>query len=361
MSKYYSACMPGFAEIAQEEIKHKLPKARGFKMLPVRNLELVQFDYSSDPKALVKIGQAEDIYYHLKTIELSGERKDLERIRKGLFKRSDVFQALSSKTAYTGKKPKAKVTFRVVAQAADVSWRLFKRQEMQKALTLSVSDMFPGWKVVEDDADLEFWIQQSEKNAIIGLRLSDKKQRHGDYKKSNIPGSLRPSIARALVMLSEPSENDVFLDPMCGAGTILIERAMAGRYKILLGGDKNKEAVESALNNFGSKHEPKKIKVWDAVKIPLEDHSVDKIVCNPPWGRKVGDHPEIKPLYKGFAKEVKRLLKPDGKVVILTSHDWLMKDQLKDQGIQIIKTFTDLEVLGHKAAIIIAALADKTE
>ena len=225
---------------------------------------------------------------------------------------------------------------------------------MQKALAESILDMFPGWKMLEDNADLEFWIQQSDKNAILGLRLSDRKQRHGDYKDANIPGSLRPSIARALIMLSEPSENDVFLDPMCGAGTLLIERALAGRYQLLLGGDRDPEAVEATRKNFGPKHEPKKIKIWDAVKLPLEDDSVDKIVCNPPWGRKVGDHPEIKPLYRGFAKETKRVLKPGGKVVILTSHDWMMKDQLKEQGLEILKVFSDLEILGHKAAIIVA-------
>jgi tRNA (guanine6-N2)-methyltransferase len=70
-----------------------------------------------------------------------------------------------------------------------------------------------------------------------------------------------------MVLLSEPQKDDVFLDPMCGARTILIERALWGRYKLLLGGDIRSLAVEIALSNIGNKHKPIEIHQWNATEL----------------------------------------------------------------------------------------------
>src|SRR3989344_363953 len=106
--------------------------------------------------------------------------------------------------------------------------------------------------------------------------------RHRTYKVQSLPASLRPSIAHALVWVSEINKDDIFLDPMCGAGTILIERANAGPYRHLLGGDIRQEAVDAALANIGEKYKPIEAKVWDATSLPLQDKSITKIVSNLP-------------------------------------------------------------------------------
>jgi len=81
---------------------------------------------------------------------------------------------------------------------------------------------------------------------VLTLRLSDERLRHRDYKVAHMPGSLRPSVAAALGWLSEPAPDDIVLDPMCGAGTVLIERAYLGRYQQLIGGDSNPAMLEAA-------------------------------------------------------------------------------------------------------------------
>ena len=144
---------------------------------------------------------------------------------------------------------------------------------------------------------------------LCGVRLSDETMRHRTYKVAQVEASLRPTVARALVMLSEPTDGDVFLDPMCGAGTILIERGMHGRYAQLLGGDIRPDAVAATRTNVGPRYKPIDIRQWDARDLPLDDGSVDRVVCNLPFGKKIGAPQALRPLYEGFASEVARVLK----------------------------------------------------
>ena len=59
------------------------------------------------------------------------------------------------------------------------------------------------------------------------------------------------AVAAALAWLSEPRDDDIVLDPLCGVGTVLIERAHLGRYAMLLGGDADAEAATyAALKAF---------------------------------------------------------------------------------------------------------------
>ena len=144
---------------------------------------------------------------------------------------------------------------------------------------------------------------------LCGVRLSDETMRHRTYKVAQVEASLRPTVARALVMLSEPADGDVFLDPMCGAGTILIERGMHSRYSQLLGGDIRPDAVAATRTNVGPRYKPIDIRQWDARDLPLDDGSVDRVVCNLPFGKKVCEPQALRPLYEGFASEVARVSK----------------------------------------------------
>ena len=49
-----------------------------------------------------------------------------------------------------------------------------------------------------------------------------------------------------MVWLTGPEDDDVFLDPMCGAGTVLIERGSIARHRLLVGADNNPEALAAA-------------------------------------------------------------------------------------------------------------------
>lgn len=317
----------------------------------VRDYDLVQFNYRGDPLALRQLGTVEDIFFHLADVSLSGEREDLNII--GEIPDPDLISALNVHRQFNGL-PRGRTRYRVIVQASMQGWQSYRRNQMQEAVERAVHRRFPKWRLVPDDANVELWLQQTGRQVRLGLRLTDRTMRHRTYKIANRPASLRPTIARALVQLTRPEDGDVFLDPMCGAGTVMIERALAGRYALIQGGDIDEQAVVDTLENFGNRHKPRDVFHWDARRLPLPDQSVDKVATNPPWGRQVGSVFELRALYASAFAEIDRVLRPNGVVAILSSEWNAIKDALAQTNLTLIEQIKDIAVLGRRADIFVA-------
>lgn len=318
-----------------------------------RNSDIIKFDFSGSIQDLLQLRTAEDLFYWINTQPLSGEKSDLENFQRTRLDLIEVGLSIHRQTINYNPK-KRRPTFRIIVQANDTKWKTYRRQQIQNAVEQKIGQTFKKWKLVPDNADLEFWLIQVGKQVLLGLRLTDKTMRHRTYKTSHFPGSLRPTIAAALITLSELRSSDIFLDPMCGAGTILIERALTSRYRLLIGGDIRKKAVHHTLTNFGSKHQPRKIFQWDATYIPLNDLSVDKVGTNLPWGRHFGSLKENQNLYADVLKEIHRVLKPGGRAVCLTSDRTCFKKVLQwITGMNLVNRSKEIVVLGRRADIFV--------
>src|SRR6266567_2897119 len=112
-------------------------------------------------------------------------------------------------------------TWRVVSQKSGS--HDFRRLDAGEAVSDALRRTLPrNMHRVADDADLEFWLWLSGSEALIGLRLSDATMRHRTYKREHLPASLRPTVAAAMGWLARPAQEDIVLDPLCGAGTVLM-------------------------------------------------------------------------------------------------------------------------------------------
>ena len=89
---------------------------------------------------------------------------------------------------------------------------------------------------------------------------------------------------------------------------------------------------------------------WDATRLPLARESVDRIVCNPPFGKQLSTPEEIGPLYRAAVRECHRVLKPGGRVVFLASEPDILRDAVKPHQWQPSRQFR-VEVLGQPATI----------
>jgi 23S rRNA G2445 N2-methylase RlmL len=118
------------------------------------------------------------------------------------------------------------------------------------------------------------------------------------------------------------------LDPCCGAGTIPIEAAAAGRELSIVGSDRDRVAIRAA----GANGEGTSIS-WvtaDAGLLPLARGSVDLVVTNPPWDRQVPAAGLLARRPHRFWHELRRVLQPDGRaVVLLTDADDRLPDAEK--------------------------------
>lgn len=167
--------------------------------------------------------------------------------------------------------------------------------------------------------DIEFRLDIVQDEAVFSLRLTDAAFRYRRQGRAFSMAALRPTVAHALVRLSEPEADDVFLDPCCGSGTILAERAHYAA-RLILGGDVSEEAVAAARWNTDAGSSVS-LHRWDARRLPLDSGSVTKAVTNLPFGRQIAAHEDIAVLYRELLREMNRVVAADGTILCLTDAD----------------------------------------
>lgn len=352
---YLLHCVPGLERLVSDELKG----------LPVPSEVTRTFERFDERTSvlLVRSGAPLDDLLQLRTVEdvfvLASEIggvtpawAGLQTVRTALSRdrRLDAALTLVRETRHARGRP----TYRVIARASGK--QAFRRVDLQRAVEKTLAERLGGWRHVEDDAQVELWVHLVGETFLLGARLSDARMRHRTYLEASRRAALKPTIAAAMVMLTEPRPGDVFLDPMCGSGTILIERARAGRYALLLGGDSDEEAVKATRENVGPRYKPIQVRDWDARKLPLDDHSVSALACNLPFGKQVGTAAENRALYPALLREWTRVLALDGRMVLLTSDRKLLQDSLRRSAAITLRRTVPVLVRGLPAAIFVVSI-----
>jgi tRNA (guanine6-N2)-methyltransferase len=341
--RYALHTTPGLESVTLEELRYNLVPMELVTMQP----GLLVIDTDAPARALLGMRTVEDVFVVvLYSDDLPPTYQALAQLKAGLTSAKDVDRALAEFHDLHARRVK-RVTFRVVTQMA--GYHHFRRVDAGEAATNAIAARYPRWKAVADDAHIEFWLDIRDKLVITMLRLSDRTMRHRTYKRAHIPASLRPTVAAAMAFLSVPEKGDVFVDAMCGAGTILGERARLGPAALIVGGDLDVEAVEAAATNLGAEERIALFR-WDATHLPLPDHSVDKIVTNLPFGKQLGTPEANEILYADFLQELTRVLKPRGRAVLLSSERSLMGMLLGKSTLRGRRQ-VHIRVLGQQATI----------
>ncbi|HCI79694.1 MAG TPA: RNA methyltransferase [Ktedonobacter sp.] len=350
LQSYYALTIPGVETLAFSEIRTHAPDAELIKF----SRGMVQFRSTMTPDALLRLRTVEDVFVTVAHITGIGHGGNALRVFHSAALKADVNAALGAWRR--ARKAGPAKTWRVVSQMQGT--HNFRRVDAGQAVSDALKQILPrGMRYVEDDADLEFWLWISGGGeALVGVRLSDATMRHRTYKHEHLPASLRPTVAAAMGLLARPTESDVVLDPLCGAGTIVIERALLAPYKQAMGSDISEAAVKMAERNSRSARIHAKWQTWDARSLPLEDESVTRIISNLPFGKQIGSHEQNISLYKDLVQQFGRVLTKDGLMVTLTSEDRLWETNLRTTGWRITKKVV-ISVLGQPASIFVAERA----
>jgi tRNA (guanine6-N2)-methyltransferase len=153
-----------------------------------------------------------------------------------------------------------------------------------------------------------------------------------------IPASTNPLIAALMVQFAKPDRGQVVYDPFCGAGTLLVEAAALGRDLRLVGGDVSARALTAAAANQKTLFPGGHLVRADATAMPLRTESVDRVVSNIPFGKRVGSHGANIELYPGFLSELGRVLRMDGRAVVLTDDKNLFRASVeRTRGIRLLR------------------------
>jgi len=342
---YAAHTLPGLEGVAWEEIKAEL----GAPALVSRGRGVVLFTQQGPVLKLLNLRTTEDVFAVVDhQPELSPTHYGLRQLREGLARTPALDTALAVHHELYRKRVK-RITYRVVAQMKGP--HDFRRQDAQQEAVAAIQRRNPHWKPMGEDAHLEFWLDIQERSAVTMLRLSDPTMRHRKYKLAHIPASLRPTLAAAMVFLSRPEPDDVFCDPMCGAGTILLERAYGGSSRAIVGGELDPAALAAAQAN-ATASERIQLCRWDATRLPLAAGAVSKIATNLPFGKQIGDPNQLPQLYGAFLTEAARVLTPRGRAVLLTSERDLLEAALKGMPFYTRRQVS-VGVLGQPATIFV--------
>lgn len=142
-----------------------------------------------------------------------------------------------------------------------------------------------------------------------------------------LPASTNPVVAALLIHLLQPDSGDLVYDPFCGSGTLLVEAAAHDQGLALLGSDMSPAALAAAVANrrlFPMGH----LFRADAVRLPMATDSVDRVAANLPFGKRIGSHAANTRLYPFFLRELSRVLRADGRAVLLTEEKNLFRRSL---------------------------------
>jgi tRNA (guanine6-N2)-methyltransferase len=200
-----------------------------------------------------------------------------------------------------------------------VGKRNYSAAEIKQACAEGILTQYPDWKYASDDraADLNLRVFIEHDSAYVGLRLARDPLHRRPYKQQHVPGSLKPTVAAALLTLARITPGMRLLDPCCGAGTILVEAAPVEAFA--LGGDNDPGALTAAQINSRAAGIVVQLQRWDARVLPVADSSIDRIVCNLPWGREVPVDATLGALYSDICTQMRRVLAPGGRIALLTS------------------------------------------
>ncbi len=306
--RYYATVTAGLEEVAWEEVAEKIA---GASLVEARQGKLY-FDAASEPARLLELRSVENVFAFVGRQQgLSREAGGLGEIRE-LVATMDFAPALERHAAVHGRK--AAPSFRVTSKRSGS--HEYTSPEIQDCAGAAIAERF-GWKVDLTGFDIEVRADVRDDELLVGLRLS-RDTLNRSTRVVHSPASLKPPVAYCMVRLSEPQVKDVFLDPMCGAGTILLERALYGPAQAIIGGDRGKQEAWLTARNAAEHGFRIASFRWDARWMPLAAGSVDRLVTNMPWGRRSGSHTVNRHLYPRFFREISRVIKPDGRAILLS-------------------------------------------
>lgn len=217
-------------------------------------------------------------------------------------------------------------TFRIGAAGKNSS--VFERIKTEIGIYTRMENVF-------DESDLLLRVRPSQLRRggwDVLLRSTPRPLLTRSWRVCNMRGALNASVAAAMVRLTRPHANDRFFNPMCGSGTLLIERGLYGPSQTALGCDISNDALACAKENIQAADLENQIEIqnMDATRLRLPDKSVDVICVDVPWGHHVGTHNANMELYPAMMQEMTRVADSNARMVVVTHEINLFQTVLDD-------------------------------
>ncbi|XP_022601391.1 THUMP domain-containing protein 3 [Seriola dumerili] len=219
------------------------------------------------------------------------------------------------------------IKFRVTCNRAGDK-HSFSSNEAARDFGGAVQEFFQ-WKADMTKFDIEVLLNIHNEEVVIGIALTEESLHRRNISHFG-PTTLRSTLCYGMLRLCKPQASDIILDPMCGTGAIPLEGAIEFNSSYYVAGDNNDMAVNRTVNNIChiQKRRADKGSVsglpidtvqWDLCNLPIRTSSVDIIITDMPFGKRMGSRKKNWDLYPSCLREMARVCRPgSGKAVLLT-------------------------------------------
>jgi 23S rRNA G2445 N2-methylase RlmL len=206
-------------------------------------------------------------------------------------------------------------TLRVSAAGSESSVLTRFARELADALRLEVTDG-PG--------DLLVGLRRGGPGWQVLIRTSPRPLSARSWRVCDFPGALNATAAHAMVRLSQPQTDEMFVNVACGSATLLVERALASAAGRLVGYDLDPTVLDCARANLAAAGVRAELVHGDARQLTHETGSVRTVVGDLPYAQLLGSAASNASLYPELVAEAARVLQPGGRLVLVTTQRRLM-------------------------------------
>ncbi len=309
----YVETVPGLEEVAWLEIRQRFPRAEFGGFLFAKNERgIVVFQTPVAPSELFALDTVDAIYLTVAFLEKTTRGyRDLRRLREQLVLSGDLGRAANAFSRYRRRQVH---TYRLVART--YGKHEYDRQAFRRAIIQAIDERYPNWQRVQNDADVELWANVLGSSILVGLRLPPPR----DWRTPAPGGALPQSVAAALVLLSDPRRDDLFLDPFFDGGAVVAARSASPAGLILGGGPSPPELLPAPEPAAAT------LLCWNGTALPLRAAAIDKIATRFPPSPVAG----VTQQYEEWLQEMQRVLRPGGQAVVLTRAFEQFKDAIRE-------------------------------
>lgn len=207
-----------------------------------------------------------------------------------------------------------------------------RKNQLAKSLSMYLEEHGDGMFVNDSsNYEVEIRVIAGSKGCRIFLKFSGLSDARFAYRKYTMSTSMQPSKAALMMRYLKPfmREDANVLDPFCGTGTLLIERAFAGNVKSLYGLDISGPAIQAAWDNS-----QRAGKILNLVQRNFNDfrheYKFDEIITDMPRQSASIKQKQIEYVYQLLFVRSRELLAENGILAVYCEDEYLMERYIKE-------------------------------
>ena len=194
------------------------------------------------------------------------------------------------------------------------------------------------------DYEIELRLVPGGGGARLYMKLLTVRDDRFRYRVASIPAAMNPSTAAAVLRFASEylTVNARVIDPCCGSGTLLIERGLISPCASLTGVDIAHKAIDAARRNADAAAlkmgvRQAKFIANDILRFECR-RPYDELICNLPFGNRVGNHSTCEKLYAGLLDRLPVLVKKGGLALLYTMEFTLLKKLIRGhENLELLK------------------------